>query len=237
MTAGIDLPAGVGGGKVGNFKAGTWALIIGGGAAAGFILRRYFAAKAPAAAVADPLAAPFTYTPAGGNAGATSGSDGTDLPAVIPATNLDWSRKAIAILIGLGVDPAIADSAIRKYLNGDQLNAAETAAVKLALATKEIGVPPEYVPPPLYYTATVDPQTTTTTVRNPDPPPVVTPTVVTPPAAAQHLYYTVNPGDSLWHIAELWYHDGSQWPRIYEANRDQISNPNLIYPGQVLIIP
>ena len=33
------------------------------------------------------------------------------------------------------------------------------------------------------------------------------------------------------------YHDGSQWPMIYEANKDKIKNPNLIYPGWVLLIP
>ncbi len=33
------------------------------------------------------------------------------------------------------------------------------------------------------------------------------------------------------------YHDGSKWPMIYEANKDRIKNPNLIYPGWVLLIP
>lgn len=50
----------------------------------------------------------------------------------------------------------------------------------------------------------------------------------------QHL---VTPGQSLWAIAQQWYGDGALWPRLYEANRDQLSNPNLIYPGQVLRIP
>jgi uncharacterized YkwD family protein len=46
--------------------------------------------------------------------------------------------------------------------------------------------------------------------------------------------YTVRPGDSLWKIAQK-YHIG--WPEIYQANRSKISNPALIYPGQVLSIP
>jgi nucleoid-associated protein YgaU len=49
--------------------------------------------------------------------------------------------------------------------------------------------------------------------------------------------YTVNPGDNLSAIAHHLYGDASQWRRIYEANRDKISNPDLIYPGQVLNIP
>lgn len=49
--------------------------------------------------------------------------------------------------------------------------------------------------------------------------------------------YTVQKGDSLWKIAERQYGDGSQWRRIYEANRDQISDPDLIHPGQTFTIP
>lgn len=49
--------------------------------------------------------------------------------------------------------------------------------------------------------------------------------------------YTVVSGDCLWNIAKKFYGDGSQYTRIYEANKDKISSPNLIYPGQVLTIP
>jgi nucleoid-associated protein YgaU len=49
--------------------------------------------------------------------------------------------------------------------------------------------------------------------------------------------YTVKSGDSLSHIAKHVYGDAKQWHRIYEANRDQIKNPDLIQPGWVLTIP
>lgn len=50
--------------------------------------------------------------------------------------------------------------------------------------------------------------------------------------------YTVKSGDSLWAIAKRYYGSGALYTKIYEANRDIIgSNPNLIYPGQVLTIP
>jgi nucleoid-associated protein YgaU len=49
--------------------------------------------------------------------------------------------------------------------------------------------------------------------------------------------YTVQKGDSLSKIAQQQYGDGKKWRAIFEANRDQISNPDLIHPGQVLTIP
>lgn len=49
--------------------------------------------------------------------------------------------------------------------------------------------------------------------------------------------YTVVSGDSLSKIAKRYYGDANQWPRIHEANRDQIKNPDLIHPGQKLRIP
>ena len=49
--------------------------------------------------------------------------------------------------------------------------------------------------------------------------------------------YTVVPGDTLSAIAQQWYGAAADWPRIFEANRHQISNPDLIFPGQVLRIP
>lgn len=49
--------------------------------------------------------------------------------------------------------------------------------------------------------------------------------------------YTVVAGDSLSKIAKREYGDASKWPKIYDANRDQIKNPDLIHPGQVLTLP
>lgn len=50
--------------------------------------------------------------------------------------------------------------------------------------------------------------------------------------------YTVVSGDCLWNIAKKYYGDGSQYTKIYEANKGTIgSNPNLIKPGQKLVIP
>ena len=50
--------------------------------------------------------------------------------------------------------------------------------------------------------------------------------------------YTVQPGDTLWDIAQRAYADPEDWDTIYDANKQVIGNdPNLIKPGQVLHIP
>lgn len=49
--------------------------------------------------------------------------------------------------------------------------------------------------------------------------------------------YTVQSGDSLSKIAKQVYGDASQWQRIFEANRDQIDDPDKIFPGQTFKIP
>jgi nucleoid-associated protein YgaU len=59
---------------------------------------------------------------------------------------------------------------------------------------------------------------------------------VNEPKAATRTY-TVESGDSLSAIALSVYGDAGRWPEIFEANKDQLSNPNLIHPGQKLRIP
>ena len=49
--------------------------------------------------------------------------------------------------------------------------------------------------------------------------------------------YTVVSGDSLSKIAKHFYGDASKWNGIWEANKAQIKNPDLIQVGQVLTIP
>ena len=55
--------------------------------------------------------------------------------------------------------------------------------------------------------------------------------------AARTRTYVVKSGDSLSKIAKELLGDANRWPEIYEANRDEIEDPNLIYPGQELRIP
>lgn len=50
-------------------------------------------------------------------------------------------------------------------------------------------------------------------------------------------YHTVKKGDSLWNISKAYYGSGSQFNKIYNANKDKLKSPDKIYPGQVLLIP
>ena len=47
----------------------------------------------------------------------------------------------------------------------------------------------------------------------------------------------VERGDSLWRISRSIYGEGVRYTQIYDANASQIRNPDLIYPGQVLVVP
>jgi len=58
------------------------------------------------------------------------------------------------------------------------------------------------------------------------------------PGAQQSVaLVTVQPGHSLWRISEGHYGAGSRYLLIYNANRGQIRNPDLIYPGQIFVLP
>jgi len=58
-----------------------------------------------------------------------------------------------------------------------------------------------------------------------------------PAPKAQVKYYVVQKGDSLSKIAGEFYGKPMDYPRIFEANREVIKDPDLIYPGQKLRIP
>jgi nucleoid-associated protein YgaU len=50
-------------------------------------------------------------------------------------------------------------------------------------------------------------------------------------------YYTVVAGDNLSKISKANYGDPNKYMKIFEANKPMLSNPDRIYPGQVLRIP
>jgi nucleoid-associated protein YgaU len=50
-------------------------------------------------------------------------------------------------------------------------------------------------------------------------------------------FVLIQSGDTLWGIAERAYGNGARYQEIFEANREVIENPDLIYPGQKIRIP
>jgi len=74
-------------------------------------------------------------------------------------------------------------------------------------------------------------------VSAPEPVPEPVPEPAPVPAAAALVTVTVQPGYTLWGIAQESYGDGVLYVQLFEANRDLIKNPNLIYPGQVFSLP
>jgi LysM repeat protein len=74
---------------------------------------------------------------------------------------------------------------------------------------------PETVTPPQTFAAAASPQGVTQTGR----------------------VYSVQAGDTLSKIAQQFYGNSSQYLKIFNANRDKLSDPDMIYPGQQLTIP
>ena len=85
--------------------------------------------------------------------------------------------------------------------------------------------------------ATPAPATTATATATVTPAPATTTAAVTP-APKGIVGYVVQKGDHLWGISAkpAVYGDPYQWPLLYKRNRDEIYDPDLIYPGQVLHI-
>ena len=58
-----------------------------------------------------------------------------------------------------------------------------------------------------------------------------------PAPAPEVEYYTIVSGDSLSKIAKRYYQNAMDYPKLFEANREVIQDPDLIYPGQKIRIP
>jgi len=51
------------------------------------------------------------------------------------------------------------------------------------------------------------------------------------------LRYDILPGDTLWGLADRFYGQGHAWKRIHRANAERLRDPNLLRPGQTILIP
>ena len=71
----------------------------------------------------------------------------------------------------------------------------------------------------------------------PTPTPTQTPTAPQVAEAPQPKRITIQPGNNLWKLSRELYGAGKSYTVIFEANKDQIRNPSLIYPGQIITAP
>jgi hypothetical protein len=218
----------------GPLPLGAWIALVGGGLGIAY----YTSTRTKKTTVT----AEDTSGQPGVGTGALSSWIQTGPPASVVAddnftTNEEWARAAVNFLIAQGFDAALADTAIRKYLESVPLSLSENALVKLALA--KYGAPPILLPAP--------PELPT--IPKPDggtPPPVPQQPA---PGATKWIWVTPWPTkhSTLWGISSTVYGRGADWPRLYNANKvgvfrpdgskGMIKNPNLIYVGWRIYCP
>lgn len=87
--------------------------------------------------------------------------------------------------------------------------------------------------------ATISPPTLPVAPQPPSPPQLQLPPVPVPEAPLQRepRYYTVQAGDTLSQVAEMWYGSGKHWKVILDANKSLITNPDKLRVGWRLRIP
>jgi nucleoid-associated protein YgaU len=110
-------------------------------------------------------------------------------------------------------------------------------------ASQPLASPPETVPRHARAAASEGPRDSTSmkpstmpsldTVRDPLTPEAVPGAVYVPEVRTARI----ERGDSLWAISRRTYGEGDRYTAIYDANQDQIRDPDLIYPGQVFVLP
>lgn len=142
------------------------------------------------------------------------------------------TREALAAVADAGSAPAPA---------ADAAPAAEPAVEPVAEPATETAAAPAAEPAPMDAApALAGPAPP---AEEPQPAPDLTAAVddatptPTPVSAPAPVTITVQPGFTLWGIAQERYGDGVLFVQVFEANADKIKDPNLIYPGQVFTVP
>jgi len=222
----------------GPLPMGAWVVLIGGGLGIALYSSRQ---KKPTVAVEDTSGIPGVGTGAQSLWVQNAPPAGSDSVADDKfTTNEEWARACVNYLIAQGYDAALADTAIRKYLQSKPLSLSENAMVKVALA--KYGAPPVLLPDPPEL-----PQIPQSPAEPPPPPPPPPPQPH--PTTGRWIWVTPWPTktSTLWGISSVVYGRGADWPRLYDANRigvtrpdgskGMIKNPNLIYVGWRIYCP
>lgn len=281
----------------GPLPMGAWVVLIGGGLGIALYASRN---KGPAVAVEDASGVPGVGDGALSMWMQSAPPAGSDMVADdVFTTNEEWARACVNYLIAQGYDAALADTAVRKYLQSKKLTMSENALMKVALA--KYGAPPVLLPEPPDLEQPPGPQPPGGGGggggggHHPpiggvwDPPPITNiddywrdwiakhphgglipldpnrprptepgmgpaeplPPAPPPTAPTSTRWVTVTPWptkhSTLWGISTTVYGNGSQYPRLFNANKvgtrrpdgtaGMIKDPNLIYAGWRIYCP
>ncbi|WP_454814631.1 LysM peptidoglycan-binding domain-containing protein [Labrys neptuniae] len=191
-------------------------------------------ASAPAvvAAIATP---PRSGSTRGGQPAATPPQAATTPSTAVPGAATpapgDKTQPAAASAPAQGASPAIEPGTQGAGTTGAASSPAQAEAVPPASGNTVVprsATTPSASNPATPETAPV--QTSEAKPAQPSPPPSV---AVIPEIRTT----TILQGDNLWRISRKVYGQGIRYTWIYDANTDQIRNPNLIYPGQIFVMP
>lgn len=232
--------------QVGPLPLGAWYAVVAGGL--GIALYTY--KQQNKAATNTPTVVDDTSGQPGVGDGSVGGWTSTQpssdtTTSVTYTTNEQWEIAAVNWLIAQGYDPAVADSAMRKYIAGNDPAPSLQERMLQTLAIGHLGAPPQPLPP----SPNPDP-TVPSTPLTPAPNPPSTPAQPSP-APVTLRYVVVQPWpaklSTLFGIAQQYYGNGNRWPDIYNVNKNgyrrpdgtigNISNPNLIKPGWKVWVP
>lgn len=120
------------------------------------------------------------------------------------------------------------------YTGSRTLPGIAAVALSCLAACAQTGERREYVPPPASAAPAVSTAPTATPMAE-QASPVARPRDVAQVREDAPLRYVVQPGDTLWDVSKRFLLEPWQWPEIWYVN-DQVANPHLIYPGDVLTL-
>lgn len=232
---------------IGPLPTGAWIAVVAGGLGIMFYTRNH-----QSASVTDPTT--LADAVGAGPSAFTAVSPTPSPPSNIPSftDNAGWSVAAIIWAIAHGIQPTIADAAVRNYINGlPPANAQQSAIIDQILGA--LGPPPTTLPPPPVQPPPIvpppPPPHPPPPVPHPHPHPPPPPPPAPPPATGKWFIVTPWPtqNSTLSGIAQSAYGNGAQWPTLFNANRvgvtrpdgsaGMISNPNLIFAGWKIWAP
>lgn len=243
--AGMDMSK-----PIGPLPTGAWAAIVAAGVGIVWYTRTHGSSSST-----TPVDPTTLADSVGAGPTAFTAVDPSPQPSSNAASFTDngtWSVAAITWGIAHGLQPTIVDSAVRDYINGQNLSGQEQAIIDQIL--KALGPPPETLTPYQRPPSSTPPVTPGGPPSPPPPPPVTKPPPVTskppvPTPAGKWFIVAAWPArdSTLYGIAQDAYGNGNQWPTLFNANRvgvvlpdgsqGWISNPNLIYAGRKVWAP